>query len=156
MKVKLHLFKYRCKRCRSTFKAPTIMSSAYGEFLLRSEGRRTEAYLNAITDPTYQEVDALVKAHSKVAGMRSSEAADVLRKIFGVACDPDSDDTEFQIGRRPRCPSCGGEPDYWEATEPPEIVEKELAPVTHERWSRMNAQEKELAVDRAVTNYLSA
>lgn len=156
MKVKLHLFKYRCKRCRSVFKAPTIMSSAYGEFLLRSEGKRTEAYLNAVADPVYREVDALIKAHPKVAKMRSSEAADVLQKIFGVACDPDLDDTEFQIDRLPRCSACGGEPDYWEATEPPEIVEKELAPVTHERWSRMNAQERALAVDRAVTSYLGA
>jgi hypothetical protein len=152
--VKLHLFKYRCKHCHSTFKAPTILSSAYGEFLLRSEGRRTEAYLNAITDPVYREVDALVKAHSKVARMRSSEAADVLQKIFGVACDPDSDGTEFRIDRLPRCSSCGGEPDYWEATESPEIVENELRPVTHERWNRMSAQEKGLVVDRAVTNRL--
>lgn len=141
MKKKLQLFKYRCGACGSEYKAPAYPSAAYGEFILRSENGVSLAYLNALNDPVFEETETIVKSFS---GISSKEGvASTLKSVFGVTCDPDADGNSFAIGLAPRCPQCGSiRPSYWEATEPPEFVEKPVPDVTHEKWSNLSEDEK--------------
>lgn len=150
--MKLQLVKFKCAKCKNQFKAPVIGFDSYGEFLLRSIGNAEEAYLDAIEDQTYQEVDTLLKANTRMAGREPNVLADMLRKTYGaIACDPDSAGNPFQIGAFPKCPFCDSqEMEYWEATEPPEFVERTLQPVTHIGWSLLSDAEKKAKVDEVL------
>jgi len=151
--MKMQLIKFKCGKCGSQFKAPDLGFNSYGEFLLRSIGNADEAYLNAMEDRAYQEVNALLKVSSKVSGKRPNEIAEILRKWFGlIACDPDRAGRPFQIGAFPKCTSCGSqEMDYWEATDPAEFVEKSLRPITHASWAALSDDEKEARVDSVLS-----
>lgn len=149
MVMKLHLFNYHCAQCNYVFKVPKLAAQAYGEFLLRSVEGSDEVYLNALNDPTYDEVYLLVKCNVKMAHKSANALADILRKIYGaVACDPGSSGGAYQLAGLPTCPSCGSrEIASWEATEPPEYVEKEVAPVAHSNWDQLSNEEKVHKVD---------
>ncbi len=140
--MKLHLFKYTCGNCGVQFKAPEMSPTSYGEFLLRSEMGK-EAYLNAISDPVYQEVDNLLKHLPELQNKSAVELAEILREVFGVACDPDEHGSLFSIGADPVCPSCNKRKiSYWEATEPSEFVDKELPSISHNDWISLSDLEK--------------
>ena len=145
----LHLLNYHCANCHCVFKVPELAGQAYGEFLLRSIDGADEAYLNALNDLTYDEVHQLLKSNVKVAHKSANALADILRKIYGaVACDPDGAGGAYQLAGSPKCPSCGSqEIASWEATEPPEYIEKEVSPVTHNNWNQLSNEEKTHKVD---------
>ena len=147
--MKLHLFNYHCANCKCVFKVPKLAAQTYGEFLLRSVDGSDEVYLNALNDPTYDEVHQLIKSNVKMAHKSANALAGVLRKIYGaVACDPGSAGGAYQLAGSPKCPSCGSqEIASWEATEPPEFVEKEVRPVTHANWNWLSSEEKVHKVD---------
>lgn len=142
--MKLHLFNYQCANCKCVFKVPKLAAPQYGEFLLRSVGGSEAAYLNALKDPTYDEVHQLVKASAKMVHKSANMLADALRKIYGaVACDPSSAGGAYELAGSPKCPSCGRRNmAAWEATEPSEYVEKEVRPVTHSDWNQLSSEEK--------------
>lgn len=140
--MRLHIFKFTCGNCGCEFKSPKMSFDTYGEFLLRSKGGEL-AYLNAISDPVYQEVDDLLNQLPELQGKSALMLSEFLRKVFGVACDSDTQGNSFSIGGDPVCPSCGDRNiSYWEATEPPEYLEQEWPPVTHVKWSSLSDSEK--------------
>lgn len=147
--MKLHLFNYHCANCNCVFKVPKLVGQAYGEFLLRSVDGSDEAYLNALNDHTYDEVHQLLKSNVEMAQKSANALADILRKIYGaVACDPDSAGGAYQLAGSPKCPACGSrEMASWEATEPPEYVDKEVSPVAHTNWNQLSSEEKAHKVD---------
>lgn len=148
--MKFLLFKYTCKQCGTTYKAPELGPDSYGEFLMRSRSGET-VYLNAIADPIYTEVDGLLKKISSVAGLSSVERANIQRKVFGEACDTDSHGNRYSIAIRPKCESCGCcVPSYWEATEPPEYVDLEFSSVTHKEWFSLSEHEKVRRLENAI------
>lgn len=149
----LHLFNYHCENCNCVFKVPKLAGQAYGEFLLRSVDGSDEAYLNALNDPTYDEVHQLLKFNVKMAHKSANALADIIRKIYGaVACDPDGAGDIYQLAGSPKCPSCGSqEIALWQATEPPEYIEKEVKPVTHTIWNQLSSEEKALKVDTVLS-----
>ncbi|MBZ9610920.1 hypothetical protein [Rheinheimera maricola] len=153
--MKLQLFKFKCGQCGCQFKAPQIGSDSYGEFILRSVGNADEAYLDAMEDNTYQEVNSLLKSNLKMISKKPNELASILRKAYGViACDLDKAGKPFFIGCFPKCPSCNmQEVEYWEATEPPEFIEKTICPVTHVAWSSLSDLEKQEKVDSVISSF---
>lgn len=150
--MRLRIVKFNCPKCNYQFKATELGFDSYGEFLLRSHGDANEAYLNAIQDSTYQEVNGLLKSHPQLRELKPNALASLLRKSYGlIACDPDQGGNAFQIGLFPKCPSCGSqEMASWEATEPPEFTDKEISPVTHGEWSLLTGDEKTAKVDQAL------
>lgn len=152
--MKLQLVKLKCAKFSEIFIAPEIVSGSYGEFLLRSVVDSEEACLNAIKDESYQEVNSLLKANARVIGKKPNKLAEILHKTYGaIACDPDSAGHPFQIGRFPKCPSCDSqEMEYWEATEPPEFVEKAVRSVTHAKWGLLSRAQKEAKVDEVLSS----
>ena len=155
MKMTLHLFKYECSGCGRVYRAPVILQSAYGEFLLRSGGRGTEAYLDAKQDPIYREVSDSVKHHPLAAQLRAIKQGELVQKVFGITCDPDTDGSDFQTWRKPKCPYCGvDKPSRWEATEPPELIEMDLPPITHNQWVKRGASERGALLEWALRQEL--
>lgn len=150
--MKMHMVNFICAECGNQFKAADLINASYGEFLLRSIGSADEVALDATGDRTYEEVNALVKANPRVNGKKPNAIASVLREIYGkVACDTDSFGKPFQIGAFPRCKHCGSQNmDYWEVSEPVEIVEKSVRPATHVAWVALAVAEKKQRVDEAL------
>lgn len=140
--MKFHLFKYTCQACGAIYKAPEISSDSYGEFLMRSSTGEV-VHLNAMSDPAYAEVDELLKRLPDLQGKSPVQLAKIQRKIFGAACDTDSQGDRYSIEAKPICQSCGNpNPSYWEATEPPEFVELDMPEVTHNDWFRLDEAKK--------------
>jgi len=142
-KMKLELARYKCSTCANIYTAPSLGESAYGEFLLWSESGSV-AYLNALEDPTFKEVDSLLLLHPKASMLPPLERAKVLRKIYGrLACDVDEHGVPFSIDASPPCPSCGGQQlESWELTNPAEVVDISVKEVTHVHWYALSIEEK--------------
>jgi len=148
--MKLELVRYRCATCANSFDAPEIGSNAYGEFLLRSKSGET-AYLNALSDKSYDDVDLLLSM--KQPGLTyETDRVKVLREIYGeVACDRDANGEVFVLDAHPACPKCGGQRmDWWEVLEPIQIVEAEISSVQHSTWNSLSALHRKSRVDSAL------
>jgi hypothetical protein len=146
----LQLFRYGCPECGDSFELPEVPDGSYGVFLMRSEGGHTIS-LNAVETPEYLEVGDLLKAHPKLTVLDDFRIADLLQKLFGIACDLAPDGTQYQINRDPICPVCGSKAGKsWESVEPPQYVRDELSRATHRLWNGLSAQGKQLVVDSAV------
>lgn len=79
--MKLQIFEYQCEPLGHAFRAPELPVYAYGEFLLRSETGAEMVCVNAISDPTYKEVDVLLQRHPSLTGVPAIKRADILRRI---------------------------------------------------------------------------
>lgn len=141
--MKLQLVKYKCAQCKSEFKVPHLRSGAYGEFLLRSTSGEV-AYLDAMKDSTYDEVFDLIKSHRKIAHQSPNKLAEILRRSYGhIACDKDNQGEHFAIGTSPICPVCKSQDmEYWEVLEPPEFINENIDPVTHNDWNNLSTLQK--------------
>lgn len=153
--MRLHLFEYTCGQCRHRFTAPVLVGG-YGVLLLRSTGRGAEAVVDTFHDPVFDEVSGMLRNAPGVSDLSSDRRRELTQAVFSVACDPDIDGTPYVVGARPRCPNCGSRTiSYWQATEPPQIVDVDVPHVTHERWSRMSGEERTAAVERAAADFLA-
>lgn len=148
--MKLHLYIYRCENCSCQFKAPEVSSVSYGEFLLRSKKAGIERYLNAFEDPTYNELNNLLKVNPRMINHKPIQQANVLRKVYGpVVCDLDQYGNAFGIGLSPICPRCDSQKmGSWEATDPLESHIEDIPKVTHVAWDSMGMDEKEKKLDK--------
>jgi predicted nucleic-acid-binding Zn-ribbon protein len=150
--MKMQMLKFNCLKCGNHFNAYELGVDSYGVFILRSAGTASEAYMDALQDSTYQEVNGLLKLHARLRELKPNELAAVLRKSYGlIACDPDQAGQPFQIGMFPKCPSCGSqEMASWEATDPPVFIEMEISPVTHTVWFSLSEAEKVFKVNQGL------
>ena len=151
--MKLQLVKYRCETCKAEFKAPQLKIGVYAEFLLRSQVSGHLAYLDAMTDKTYDETGEYLEANLRLAGKSENEMASILQKSYGaIACDPDAAGNIYQIGASPVCPSCASQiMECWEVIEPSEFVEQIISSVTHRNWSLLSDDGKAEKVDQVLT-----
>lgn len=86
--MKLQRFTFHCGQCGTSFEAPLMPVDAYGTFLLRSPVTGELACLDAQADKTYDEVDGLLKASPRLAGMKPGLRARLLQITYGeIACD---------------------------------------------------------------------
>jgi predicted RNA-binding Zn-ribbon protein involved in translation (DUF1610 family) len=146
--MKLELTNYTCAKCGDVYSAPSLGETAYGEFLLWSENGGV-AYLNAFQDPTYKEVDNLIKVHPKTAGLQPLNQAKVLRRVYGkLACDRGRNGEIFSMDSSFPCPVCGSQKiASWEFPSPPIFIEVDVQPVSHFAWSNLTDQEKRELLD---------
>jgi hypothetical protein len=152
--MKLIFCKYDCSNCKNHFKAPEISGAAFGEFLLRSSGASEIRYLNALDDPTYEEVSKLMLMNDDVAALSAVRRAKILQEIYGpVACDRDAQGQPYQLGVHPACPTCATQSmSNWEFTDPPEFIDIDILPVTHLNWSMLSNESKRKLVQEMLIN----
>jgi hypothetical protein len=150
--MKLQIFEYRCAPFGHEFHAPELPTGTYGEFLLRDEAGAFMAHLDALADPTYKEVDALLAGLPGIIQVKASKRAEILRQIYGlVACDPTPDGKPFQIGLHPRCPTCSSHAmRSWQEVQPAQFADYAVPSVTHSLWLSLTEEQKITRVNRYV------
>ena len=141
--MKLLIVDYGCALCGREFSAPDVPHALYGEFLLRSHGAGRMAFLDGLADDAFQEVAALVEAHTG-AERSSSVLGGLLHGVYGaVACDPDPDGNAYHLNLNAPCPHCASQQiKARKVRDPIEIVEVDVASVTHEAWEAMEPEER--------------
>lgn len=152
--MKYLAFNYKCSKCMTEFKAPEVGPwSELGEFLLR-DSQGVTFRLNAIKDEVYTEVESIIASIPLLQSLKPVQRAKLLRSIFGVACDNENGDYP-QIINKPSCPSCGSNHmEYWEATDPEEIIECQFPQVTHNDWFKLSKEERLSRVEQHAALHL--
>lgn len=146
------IYNYVCASCGSEFQASGVPEFSYGEFVMRSDSG-SEAYLEAITNSSFNEVSELVESNSLLAGFDERRLGDITQKVFTVACDPTENGETFHIGLKPTCPSCSSrEMASWEQVHP--LSPSSIPFITHTRWESLDDKEKLNLVDVAIRNLL--
>lgn len=142
--MKLQIFEYKCEPFGHEFHAPRLPFNSYGEFILRDEAGVSMAYLNAMEDSTYKEVEAILKGQPGVDRMTPNKRAELLRRVYGpVACDVSTDGRVLKIGQHPKCPECSSSTmRSWQEVQPAEFVELDIPSVTHALWQSLTEGQK--------------
>jgi hypothetical protein len=145
--MRLVLLYYICKVCGTKFTSPSVYG--YGEFLMRSESGDL-AYLYAIDDPVFKNFSKQLAATPELANKQQAKTK-ALHNTFGFACDLSIDGTFYQITNKPKCPKCNNinYADFG-ITNPPESVDLDLSPVTHNLWQSLSKEKQELIVSLIV------
>ncbi|MES2217366.1 MAG: hypothetical protein V4501_03035 [Pseudomonadota bacterium] len=150
----LHLYVYSCGNCGNKFKSPELPGHPYGRFLMRSASGEI-AYLAAFEDKVFLEFREMSYKNKVFLKIHELSKSDVLQGIFGKACDPATDNTDFQIGRSPVCPECNTNNKLsWHETNPPELIEMNIKNVTHNLWATLSRNEKEIVLNNAIQSFL--
>jgi len=146
--MKLQLLQVSCAHCRQDSTVSVMPDGVHGQFVLRSDASLDEAFLDAMHDPTFDEVEAMLSRSWRMVGKDDWFRAHVLQRTYGeIACDPDSTGHPFRIGKLPNCPQCGGAVLNWRAISPPQFVDCEIPSVTHRVWERLSELQKEFRID---------
>ncbi|MFY9477266.1 MAG: hypothetical protein WAQ08_06335 [Aquabacterium sp.] len=146
--MKLQLLRVSCAHCGQDSTVSVMPDGVHGQFVLRSETSLDEAFLDAVHDPTFDEVDTLLNQSQRMLGKDNWFRAHALQRTYGeIACDPDSTGHAFRIGKLPNCPHCGRAVLNWQAISPPQFVDREIPPATHKVWEHLSTLQKEFRVD---------
>lgn len=147
--MKLQLLQVTCARCGQDSTVAVMPDGIHAQFVLRSAGSLEEAFLDAVQDPTYDEVDALLNQSRRMIGKDGWFRAHALQRTYGeIACDPDSTGSFFNIGKLPNCPACGHPTLHsWRPMVPPQCVDKGIPAVTHRAWTALSELQKAFRVD---------
>jgi hypothetical protein len=149
--MRLQLFRYECAPYRHKFESPSLAAAGYGLFLLRSDRSDHLAFLDALSDPVFLELEAILLEFKAFNEKDSRGRAKLLHEAFGVTCDPSEDGESYNIVQYPRCPVCGTrQMHYWEVIEPPIFVDIEVPSVEHKRWAALTATQKRRLVSAAL------
>lgn len=153
--MKLINFNYECGNCGEKFKSPELLGNPYGEFMMRSS-KGDIAYLYALNNTVFKEFGDMLELNPLISKMKSTEQAKILHRVFGWACDLSSDGGRYEITQKPPCPFCKEcNIKYWGPTNPPEYIDLDIKPITHESWDRLTESEKLIVVDKALTSYFN-
>lgn len=154
--MKLQQYLFKCDSNGHEFEALDLAEGAYGEFLLRDASGKSVRCLNALVDPTYDEVGSIIDRLPLTSSLSARKKAQALQAIFGeVACDPDLNGNTFRIGQQPSCPVCGTtKMQAWDATQPAVYANAVVEPVTHVLWHAMDASHRREAVRSAISRIL--
>ena len=101
----LQNFFYDCKTCGIKYKAATIPEMTYGDLILRTNTGK-KRYTSLLNPKEFDEVANIVDADPQMALLSEHDRADIFQNIFGVACDPASDGSIYNIRQDPICPQC--------------------------------------------------
>lgn len=142
--MRLQALSYQCEPSGHQFYTPDLPLDSYGEFLLRDESGRSLAYVNAFLDPTFVEVANLLMQIPETRHLSSGRRTDLLHRLYGaVACDPDADGQPLRVGQHPCCPICSSTVmRCWDEVVPVELVEVDVACVTHVGWQALSEAER--------------
>ena len=131
-------YRYTCASCGHDFVVPGAVG--YGELVARSAGG--SALLHGLDDPVYQEVRDMLTALGAYKTLRDPDRGRLTQELFAVACDRDSDGSEFVIGAMPRCPICGSR--AMKSWSPQGALPDDAIPLlTHVGWSQLAPEAKQ-------------
>lgn len=132
-----------------------LPEGAYGEFLFRKESNEVK-YLNAIESAEFKNFGKVIDTLLQDSKISDLGRAKILHETFGIACDKSSNGEEYKITNSPVCRFCQSKKVYsWEPAFPPEVVDVEIAPVTHFHWKELTEKEKEKKIKLSIEPILA-
>jgi hypothetical protein len=151
--MNLQLYVYTCRNCKCIFKSPELPGESYGEFLMRNPAGDI-VFVSSFRDILFQELENQFNNNSHVKDIGPLIKTKIFHKIFGLTCDPASDNNKYQIGLLPFCPKCHLNNNLsWHQTNPPELVDIELSEVTHVNWNKLTDGQKAIILNNAIELY---
>jgi hypothetical protein len=148
---------FTCGECRTILRAPVPVVADYGTLTYRSEGRGTLAIVNALEDPTFDEISHLTEQLQEVAAATARERGAAIQWVFGATADYDIDGSRFGVDFPPRCPNCESNNVVdFTVIEPPEFVDVELPLLSHDHWSGLDEPDKMTDVRQAAAEFFSS
>lgn len=150
--MKTLLYRYICSKCEEKFNAPGVSDFSYGQFIMFSESGFYSAYLDALSDPVYSEMDHIIKTIPPIIEMGEDFQADFFQNVFSITCDLAPDEGLYCIGKQPACPVCHSQKmKSWEPTDPQEYAD--TPSVTHIEWERLTNADKRKKIETFFINY---
>ena len=141
LKVNLVVFKCICKKCFYEFESYNLSEFVYGARIIYTKDRKYSALINFLEDDTYEQVKDILSEYIKKKNFSTKTKIEYFRKVLGLVCDP-INGIELDTSSKIYCPNCLSiEIDRYD-TNPRRFIEKEIPLVTHERWDKLNANEK--------------
>jgi DNA-directed RNA polymerase subunit RPC12/RpoP len=140
---------YHCANCGREFSAPGVPEFSYGMFVMRSEKSDYAAFLHAIGDSAFLEIQQMISEYTEIVRLKDREKAKLMHEIFGLICDEAPDGSKLLMDAAPICPSCGSrEMKSWKQVHPAQIWP--LPTVEHKKWDSKSHAEKLAAIDKAI------
>jgi hypothetical protein len=148
MRIRLEVFENQCGKCGNLFRTLHQSPHDYGIAVFVSARGRV-AVADADADPVWQEAAKLLGAATD-RPRNDHETARCFPHLFNRTIDEIDGECLYMWGRVP-CPQCGSfERAATGPIDPPEFVDVEAEPITHDWWAKLTAEEKQQQVDEAM------
>jgi len=122
----------------------------YGSGIIRTADPHDLALVEAIGDPVFEEVGAIVEDLLTAAGKRNW-LGHCFERVFGIACDPAPSGQRYSLTEKVRCPICGStDLVRYGPGEPPQVDTVELPVVTYSAWQQLSYEEKREKIREAL------
>lgn len=103
--MKITFFEAKCNECGLLFDTPLLSDFSYGDFIATSENGAFVAYLNALEEPSVEEIRLLFDKLFKRYGLKLNEIS-CFHFVVGK-CSDMIEGQEMRIDIGPICPDCG-------------------------------------------------
>lgn len=148
--VSVEISESTCVICGSKRETYNLSGFLYGIRLLLTKDGKYYAYLNCFEDAAFNEVDLLMKDIIGSKNMAQEQKNECFNKIFGFACD-DVNGSKIDASRlKIACLVCGSEQVELKEDFPPTIKKVRIPIVTHESWSKIDKEKKNLIIRDAL------
>lgn len=154
MNLKCTIYKYRCGNCHESFESP-VHTGSYGQFLLKNYDSNNLAWLDAVSDLTFQEVGTIIRLNPRIAILGKNKQSKLFQKIVGYAYDPDVTGNHFGIDAEPECPHCKKHNvlSYQEIV-PPKYKNLDIPIITSKNWALLSINKKQQLLDEKLSDLL--
>jgi hypothetical protein len=146
-------WRYRCDACQHRFNLPGADLSFHHGVFLGVSATPEAAFLDAINDPAYAEIHALVTQDARTEGMSPADAGGLVRDVVGSVFDPDGMRSPYDFNGTPPCPRClSSQIELLHETQAPWLGA--VIQATHRQWDTLPPAAKAAAVKHVLDNLL--
>jgi hypothetical protein len=126
---------------------------SYGFFIMFSATPGQMAWLEAVTDPVFEEVRGILGGFSDFTTINELARSDVMHLLFSLACDPDPQGRPYWTTTA--CSRCGGfDVKFHAELEQAEVFAVEMPDVTHGAWLALDPSARRLRLRQGLDTYL--
>jgi hypothetical protein len=126
---------------------------SYGLFVMFSATPGQMAWLEAVTDPVFDEVGAILQGFSDFTTMNELTRSDVMRLLFSLACDPDPQGRPYWLSTA--CSRCGGfDVKFRAELVQSQVFAVDMPNVTHDAWLALDPSVRTLRLRQGLDTYL--
>jgi hypothetical protein len=151
----MRAFEYVCGRCGCTYRAFQVAVS-YGTLGFRDESGKHIAVIDAIGDPLFRRVDAVLQRHPASGSIGELRQGQVIQRVVAHLSDPSPTGQAYDPDALPACPHCGAlSPSDWKSVEPPDIAKLEIPVLSRTAWDALPEAEQEELLAQEVNDAIS-
>jgi len=126
---------------------------SYGLFIMFSATPGQMAWLEAVTDPVFDEVGAILGGFPAFTAIGKCPRIGVMHLLFSLACDPDPQGRPYWLSTA--CSRCGAfDVKFRAEREQPEVFTVDIPEVTHVAWLTLDPSARTLRLRQGLDTYL--